>query len=639
MKKQNTALFIIVFIGAFILIKLILPFILYNNLNIQDMVGHLFSAYYTKEFLFPDIIGWNPFFYLGMPQNQLYPPLFTLLTVFLSFIFGVELAFKLIFSIAIAVTPLSFYYLARKFGFDKFKAAISMLLMASALFAIDYAIGGNFPSSFKAGMVGNALAIPLLFFYLGSLHCSLKDKKIAKPSIFMALLVLSNIFVAAAGIIVSLSFIAFNLSKRNTLFFLKHGILSFLLAGFWIFPVLFKAGYSRVTYLAPMEYFNSIAAALMALLFFYSSYILIKTKNKKFYYIIASICLLSIIELSGFFLSIPFQFYRFDFVIIILILLLAANSLQNSKSLVLVGMLSLLIIFSNSDSLHPEGIEDTQIKNVGKLDGRTLVIYGKNFDFGYHTFPHKFAMETGNHVIKGSFIESSRNAIILNDIVKLIDNDSWFPYEYMHPIYANLSNPKLKRQIPNYLNFFNINYIISKENKVHGELIEKNVIVFRNLSYNLYKVGNSSLIEVLNYKPIAAKEEWDKQVGKWFFSGRSNKILVNEEVPSYIGTGNEKIEMISATKNYDRLIFNVDSKNPVPILIKISYFPNWKAYSNGKEIKIYKASPYLMLVYGKGEIELKYKKLLVDYIGYALTLIGVIALSARAFYENKILKP
>jgi uncharacterized membrane protein len=78
----------------------------------------------------------------------------------------------------------------------------------------------------------------------------------------------------------------------------------------------------------------------------------------------------------------------------------------------------------------------------------------------------------------------------------------------------------------------------------------------------------------------------------------------------------------------DRIKFFVESEKRVPIYIKISYFPKWKAYQNGIETPIYKASPNFMIVYGKGEIELRYEETDIEKIGFLLSIIGLIWLVA-----------
>src|SRR3989344_166532 len=100
-KEQDIFWIFFISIELFIIIFLIIPFLLNNSLETTDMTAHYFSAWYTKEYLFPNIIGWNPFHYLGFPQNQFYPPLFTLLTVYLSFIFPLKISFKILLSLSV----------------------------------------------------------------------------------------------------------------------------------------------------------------------------------------------------------------------------------------------------------------------------------------------------------------------------------------------------------------------------------------------------------------------------------------------------------------------------------------------------------------------------------------------------------
>ncbi|MEM4364013.1 MAG: hypothetical protein QXS90_01915, partial [Candidatus Diapherotrites archaeon] len=46
----------------------IIPFIQHNNLLNYDMTGMYFSAWHTKNYLYPEITGWNKFFFFGYPQ-------------------------------------------------------------------------------------------------------------------------------------------------------------------------------------------------------------------------------------------------------------------------------------------------------------------------------------------------------------------------------------------------------------------------------------------------------------------------------------------------------------------------------------------------------------------------------------------
>src|SRR3989344_2226883 len=94
---------IIAFLELFVVFWLWLPF-LKNNLLAFDLPGHYFNAWFIKEYLFPAMAGWNPFFFAGFPQNLFYPPLFSYLTAALSFILPLMWAFKAIVLLSLILT-------------------------------------------------------------------------------------------------------------------------------------------------------------------------------------------------------------------------------------------------------------------------------------------------------------------------------------------------------------------------------------------------------------------------------------------------------------------------------------------------------------------------------------------------------
>jgi hypothetical protein len=70
----------------------------------------------------------------------------------------------------------------------------------------------------------------------------------------------------------------------------------------------------------------------------------------------------------------------------------------------------------------------------------------------------------------------------------------------------------------------------------------------------------------------------------------------------------------------DRISFDVDEVG-TPILVKASYFPNWKV--DGADGP-YRVAPNLMVVVPTDEhVELSYGRQPVEWIGYALTLLGI----------------
>lgn len=65
------------FLGVFFVIglltkEIVVPF-LNSSIYFRDMLGHFFAAWYQKNHIFPEIFGWNPYFFGGYMQNRFYP--------------------------------------------------------------------------------------------------------------------------------------------------------------------------------------------------------------------------------------------------------------------------------------------------------------------------------------------------------------------------------------------------------------------------------------------------------------------------------------------------------------------------------------------------------------------------------------
>ena len=114
--------------------------------------------------------GWNPFFFAGFPQNLFYPPLFSYFTAVLSFLIPLLWAFKAVVLLSLILTPLSIYYCARKFDFSKLKSSVIAMAVIAIMMLPDslvsrVVLGGMFQATFNVGLVTNALALPIFFFF------------------------------------------------------------------------------------------------------------------------------------------------------------------------------------------------------------------------------------------------------------------------------------------------------------------------------------------------------------------------------------------------------------------------------------------------------------------------------------------
>ena len=136
---------------------------------------------------------------------------------------------------------------------------------------------------------------------------------------------------------------------------------------------------------------------------------------------------------------------------------------------------------------------------------------------------------------------------------------------------------------------------------------------------------------------------WNYSLGKVFWSGLNLPYLAmlqgNIEASKMLAqmiryassspkTGEAKITFDLET---ERVTISVkDATAETGIWIKISYNPRWTANINGEACKIIKAGPGMMLIFpmqiGNYTVELVYGKSLLEQIGEATTLIGLIAI-------------
>ena len=84
-----------------------------------------------------------------------------------------------------------------------------------------------------------------------------------------------------------------------------------------------------------------------------------------------------------------------------------------------------------------------------------------------------------------------------------------------------------------------------------------------------------------------------------------------------------QIQVSNISWDDDEVVFDVDQPG-VPVLVKVSYFPNWKV-SGGEGP--YRVTPNLMVVIPtSNHVRLHYGNVGIDYVANALTLLGIVAL-------------
>jgi len=505
--------------------------------------------------------------------------------------------------------------------------------------------GGDFFSTFNVGLFTNASGLVLVFFYLGALIKGFEKKRFVLASVLFSLLILSHIFSAVFGLIVGGAFILFRTLKNKKMFRfgIKHYLLTFGLTAFWTLPFIFKIN-NTVTvkaFLNPFLFYVILGCSIILIL---GSYITKKDANMEIAFVssILSIFVLLLYHFTDF----PFHHYRLLFMSLVLFILLVFSWFKEENVfiygfLVCVLLFSLLV-FPNINTAGQANMTATLQNSTSGPGERTYIIANPNEQTDLHILQHKISLDYKINGLKGLYVESSPTSVFISYLEKEVDENSM--------VWGTFIDDKLWKNktviqeiLPYQLKYLNINRIISTENKTGIGNKTQNITTTittktSSTTYNdfyLYELEKTNLIETLNYSPKIVKGDWLNASVHWFMTEDiKDGIIVFEDVQNFVGTGLEKITIQNISTLNDKIDFFVDSANTVPILIKISYFPNWKAYSNEESLKIYRASPNMMLIYGKGEINLRYKPLLIDNISSIISILTTLWL-AHYLYKLK----
>ncbi|MBW3548550.1 MAG: hypothetical protein KY452_10505 [Actinobacteria bacterium] len=158
-------------------------------------------------------------------------------------------------------------------------------------------------------------------------------------------------------------------------------------------------------------------------------------------------------------------------------------------------------------------------------------------------------------------------------------------------------------------------------------------------SWRVYRVADSELVEPLRAEPAVLEDgagggrAWLEPAVEWYLDPSAREVFLAASGPGSwprvaVGERPEarpvpEAEVSDVETSVDRISFRVDRPG-TPVLVKASYFPNWKA--EGAEGP-WRVAPNLMVVVPTAtEVELRYGTTPVEWLAWALTALGVAGL-------------
>lgn len=164
------------------------------------------------------------------------------------------------------------------------------------------------------------------------------------------------------------------------------------------------------------------------------------------------------------------------------------------------------------------------------------------------------------------------------------------------------------------------------------------------LGWSIYRVAGAPLVEGLAYEPVVAEgvrtdpEGWEQEIAVpwWWFPGQLDKPVVangpdgwrRAEGAAALTTPRRAIRPASVSRvraATDSISFRVDRVG-VPVLVKVSYFPNWTVRGADGP---YRATPnFMVVVPTERDVTLRYGTTGVEWVARYLTLAGLGGLAA-----------
>lgn len=646
-----------------------------------DTGTHHYGVKFMIDNLLPEfrVTGWSNGWYAGMPILQFYFPLPYLMIAILSKIIPYNIAFKVITVLGSFILPACAYWMIKLLRFKYPYPLLSALGATLFLFIESFSIyGGNFLSTL-AGEFGYSFSFALGFLFIGTMHLALEREAkfnwlfVLNCFILMAV-ALSHVLTTLCLLVMLPWLLLENRKGRNVWYMISVFALGFFLTAFWSVPFALKLKYTpnmgwqnlkSFKPLVPMEMIPAVVLAVIGIIIYIA--VITRRDDKRNIMLTISYLLLNL----AFFIPSGGRIWNARLLpyIYIIDLLLAGYTLFILFGILMIWLRKYKISVSKIVAiifvpLIAFGVFAVRLPMQPKAAGWATYNYS-----GYEKKPYwkiySLMMGYINSKPEGRWmIEQNHDALEKLGTTRafelipywtksatmeglLVEGAFTSPFHFTEQalISKSPSNaiPGLKLPPLNVklgvenLKMMNIRYMIASSPEVQAEL-DKNPdaeLMAKFDVFNFYEINTTNkYVEILKNIPVKVKtEKWYDAILPWFKyddpdrafiiwdqgeKGLENFKLISPDAVT-------KVEKISIKTDGEVLKEHVENEKitfkttaiGVPHLIKISYFPNWKAIGADGP---YAISPSFMMVIPRQEnVTLYYGSTKEDVIARTFT--------------------
>ncbi|MCB2191212.1 MAG: tetratricopeptide repeat protein [Deltaproteobacteria bacterium] len=636
-----------------------------------DTASHYYSAWYLKNVLLPSgrISGWCPGNLAGYPMFQFYFPLPFLGMVLLSAAVPLSVAFKLVTAGGAMVMPLAVFLglrLARApFPAPSLGAVFSLLFLFNQT---NSTFGGNLPS-LLAGEFTYSYSLALMVVFLGSVAGDIDQRRHPlRSALWLAATGLCHGGPLLFGVLAGGCFLFSRQAVGRALYLGKVYALAFAFMGFWIVPLMALAAYNSPhnmvwiiskwdTVLPPL------LLPLMGLALAHFLWHMVKRLRDggsldAAAFFGGQVVLASLLYLVAFHINvIDIRFLPFAWLSITLWAAWAlAEWLRRAPASWAAPLLLLVVVLlavGHSVSYIPRwaswnysgikaapGWRDFQQLNQflkgGPDDPRVSYEHG----IAHRRAGSVRAMESlpllaGRSTLEGLYIQSSPSSPFIFYLQSLTCEHPSTPITGYS--YAGFD---LDRALDR-LRLFNVSQLVTVTKPVKqaavahpGYKLQKQIG-----PYSVFEVqGASAYVVPLRYKPVLVTgKEWKYTAFDWFrgddlsvplvFAGKdkagdlSRFAAVSPTLPKTLPQVALPPAKVTSQVGWQEIKITTDRL--VPLLIKVSYHPNWKVEGAAQ---VFLVSPSFMLVFPQShELRLSFGRTWPNYLGLVLSALAWLA--------------
>jgi hypothetical protein len=642
-----------------------------------DLGSHFYPAKYLQEFLLPQgkLHGWSQAHYCGYPIFLFYFPSSFLMIALLSLLVPLEIAFKIVTASTVFLLPPAAFYLLRKLRYE-FPVPITGALFSTVfLFNGGNSMWGGNVFSTLAGEFSYQMGFAFLCFFLGSVHEDISGfAGEIKNAFLLALVGLTHgyafVFAFALAPFFILTAPAGSILRR-TAYLVKIYVLGVALMAFWFLPMLinqpwtipFKFAWTftaREMLPFPMAAFFALSAAAFLVKIAGFNFSGLPLLNDRFVFLAYGAFSGLLLFLFGFWLGVVdirfVPFAQFFLLMMSAVAIWAFCPFLKERAfwtlLLGAGVLTVVAVTGPEPASwfrwNYSGFEAKpgwkEFREISRYlqgnfaDPRIAVEPSETYEsFGTPRAFESLPLFSGRQTLEGLYMQSSISSPFV--FYQQAEMSAAAPCPYTDYHYPRFDFAKALA----HLRLFNVRDLIvtserTKEACRRAPELRLKKTVGKIEIYELL-TNENRYVSPLRYQPVIAGRAWKRQGYEWFrragwqdvpliFNAEpEDRRTILAQAPEFQGFDQvPRIPIagppeIRETIEDERIRFTV-SEPGWPVLIRISYHPNWEV--RGAK-KVFFAAPSFMIVYPEQRtVELTFRRSAADFAGLGITAAGIL---------------